>query len=143
VGFDIHLEWDTTSPDPFARSRRVADALLAAVPGLTEFPLDPAQIAKAIGVPIAEVWDHWFHVELHAPDAMAGALVHLSSGSGSVELVSNPHGGCAAALSAVGPLLTALASHGLRVADPSGLLAEYEAQRARVVRVAEMVGGQA
>ena len=143
MSFDIDLKWDTPSPDPVARSRRVADALLVAVPGLTEFTLDPAVIAATIEVPVAEVWDHWFHVELHAPEAMAGALVHMSNDSGSVELPSNPLGGCAATLAALGPLLAALASHGLRVADPNGLLAEYEAQRARVVRVAEMVGGQA
>ena len=138
MGFDINLEWDAPSHDPVARSRRAANALLAAVHGLTEFPLDSAVIAKAIGVPVAEVWDHWFHVELHAHDALAGALVHLSTDSGTVELQSNPPGGCAAALAAVGPLLAALASNGLHVVDPNGLLAEYEAQRARVLKVAEM-----
>jgi hypothetical protein len=141
--FDIDLKWDTPSADPVARSRRIADALLVAVPGMTEFPLDAAVIAEAIEVPVSEVWNHWFHVELHAPEAMAGALVHLSNESVSVELPSNPIGGCAEALKAVGPLLAALTSEGLRIVDPSGLLGEYEAQRARVLRVAEMVGGQA
>ena len=121
----------------------MADALLVAVPGMIEFPLDPAVIAEAIKVPVAEVWDHWFHVELHAPETMAGALVHLSNESVSVELPSNPSGGCAETLAAVDPLLAALTSHRLRVVDPSELLAEYEAQRARVLRVAEIVGGQA
>src|SRR5947209_20468200 len=110
MGFDIALEWDAPSADPVARSRRVADALLTAVPGLTEFRLDPAVIAETIGVPVADVWDHWFHVELHAPDAMAGALVHLWGDAGGVELPSDPPHGCAAGLAAVGPLLAALAS---------------------------------
>ena len=125
MAFDIRLEWELPSDDPFSRSRRVADALLAEVSGLTEFPLDAAAITKNIGVSSAEVWNHWFHVELHAPDTLAGALVHLSSESGYVELMSNPPAGCTATLLAVRPLLTALASHGLRVANPIGLLAEY------------------
>jgi hypothetical protein len=143
MGFDIDLEWDSPSSDPVARSRLVADALLAAVQGLTEFMLDPAAIAVSIGVPVGEVWDHWFHVELHAPEAMAGALVHLWSGSGSVEMPANPAGGCAGALASIAPLLAALASSGLHVANPVGLLAEYEAQRTRVLQVAEIVGGRA
>jgi hypothetical protein len=141
MGFDIDLEWESPSANPVTRSRRVADALLAAVPGLTEFPLDPAVISERIGVPVAEVWDHWFHVELHAPDALAGALVHLWSDAGSVELPSDPPGGCAAALAAVAPLLAALASQGLRSPDPAALRAEYELQQARVLRVAKLVGG--
>jgi len=144
MSFDIDLKWDWPSPDPVARSRCVADALLVAVPGMTEFPLDPAVIADTIEVPVAEVWDRWFQIELHAPEAMAGALVHLSNESVCVELPSNPSGGCAETLAAVSPLLAALTSQGLRlILDPSALLAEYEAQRARVLRVAEMVRGQA
>jgi hypothetical protein len=69
---------------------------------------------------------------------MAGALVHLWGDAGSVELPSDPPGGCAVALAAVGPLVTALASQGLRVKNPAGLLAEYESQRSRVLRVAKL-----
>jgi hypothetical protein len=122
MGFDIDLKWEETSPDPVARSRRVADALLAAFPAMTEFPLEPAVIAETIGVPVADVWDHWYHVELHAPDAMAGALIHLWGESGCVELPSNPSGGCAETLAAVRPLLAALVSQGLQVVDPAGRL---------------------
>ena len=143
MGFDIDLEWDAPDPDPVGRSRRVADALLRCVPGLTEFPLDPEQIAEVLKVPVAEIWDRWSHVELHAPEAISGARVELWGMSGTVVLASNPVGGCEAALAAVGPLLAVLASNGLRVVNPDGLLAEYEAQRSRVLRAAEMIGGRA
>src|SRR5206468_4191171 len=90
-----------------------------------------------------DVWDHWYHVELHASGPVDSALVHLWTEAGSVELASNPTEGCAAALAAIDPLLAALASQGLRVVDPDKLMAEYEVQRARVLRVADMVGGRA
>jgi hypothetical protein len=143
MGFDIALVWEDASCDPMGRNRRVADALLATIPGMTEFPLDAALIAEGLDVPISEVWSHWNQIELNASDVMLGACVGLWFDRAYVTLPSNPPVDCRAALAMVGPLLEALAAHGLRPVDPDGILREYEAQQSRVLKVAEIIGGQA
>ena len=142
MGYDIELVWDGPAPESLIRNRRLADGLLAAVPGLTEFPINPVVIAAKLGVPLAEVWDRWPQVELHLPGGLLGGCLDLWRDWAFLILPSDPPGGCEAALQRVGKLLEMLAVHGLRVAEPAELLAEYEAQQARVLRVAEMIGGR-
>lgn len=143
MGFDIALRWDTLSTDRVLRNRKLADVLLATVSGLREFPLDTTLIAGLLGVPLDEIFMHWSQIELHTSDALLGVQLDLWYDRAYLILPSNPPGGCASALALIEPLLGLLRAHGVQPVEPSGMLTEYEAQRSRVLRVAEIVGGTA
>src|ERR1700722_4868826 len=140
MGFDITLAWSVPANDPATRNRRMADMLLETIPGLSEFSLDPLLIAESLGVPIEEVWSHSNQIELNAPDSLVGARIELWLDRAYVCMPSNPNQGCESALAAIGPLLAMLKSHGLILVDEENVLVEYETQRARVLRVAEITG---
>jgi hypothetical protein len=143
MGFDIALAWREPTDDPVGRNRLFTESLLARVPGLAGFPLDHDHVADTLGVPRSAVLDHWPQIELNADNRLIGASITLWLDRAYVELPSVPPGSCAEALEAAASLLAVLEAGGLSVVDPEQLLAEYEAQRARVIRVTEVTGGLA
>lgn len=142
MGFDIGLTWRQQSPDPVERNRNLATSLLS-LPGLSEFPLDHPMIAASLGVPEAQVLEHWPQIELNADARFLEAIITLWLDRAYIELPSTPPVTCEEALALLRPLLDTLDAAGLRVADPDRLLVEYEAQRVRVTHVAEITGGRA
>jgi hypothetical protein len=143
MGFDIALVWAEPVNDPRRRNRDLADALLGQFPDLSEHPLDHGRVVRELGVLPAEVLRHWPQIELNADRTCVGAILTLWLDGANIELPSVPPGSCAEALAAARPLLEALQERGLVVRGQVSLVQEYEAQRARIERVAEMVRGGA